>query len=155
MRMKGDLTSANPFSLPKNSIKNCKSLTLTGKIDVWTTSSKLYLGFGTNLYSSGYIVIDSTNIKRYYNTTSLKETDNVAHGLTFTNNIQVNLAVNWGKATINIVSNGVMFTTTLENGIGDNGDIFAKIENGSLTDCSFGFYSEVIKCDNWLFGDAL
>jgi hypothetical protein len=154
MKVVDDMDDGDTLELPKNAIKNRKGISFTAKIASWDSQSVLSVGHGHNDYAGYWLEIDDTNIvvHSYYTSASVVAT--IPHGLTIVNNIQVKIWKNWeSTAHISLCSNGIVFTTTA-SWLGDNGKIWAKIDDGSLTKCTLGWCSDALTYDNWLFGDS-
>lgn len=149
-----EMQSGSELEFPRNSVKNRKTITFSANITSWNSESKIVVGHGQNAYLATWLELYDVNmvVKQYTTQESVVKT--IPHGLTISNNIQVKISQeSTGTANISIVSDGIEFSTT-SNWHGCNGKPFARIDSCALSNCSLGWYSDTIVCDNWLFGDS-
>lgn len=149
-----EMQSGRELEFPRNSVKNRKTIAFSANITSLNSASKIVVGHGQNAYQATWLELDDVNmvVKQYTTQESVVKT--IPHGLTISNNIQVKISQeSTGTANISIVSDGVEFSTT-SNWHGCNGKPFARIGGCALSNCSLGWYSDTIVCDNWLFGDS-
>jgi hypothetical protein len=155
MTISGDMSSGSTLELPRNSVKNNKAIAFSARIGSWGSTSKLSVGQGSSAYLASWVEVDSTNIYVYRYTTSAALTATLVHGLEIENNIQIEIskANSPSGVSITLCSNGHSYTGQASYD-GDNGKVWAKVENGSLSGCSLGWFSQGLMYDNWLFGDS-
>lgn len=135
-----------------NCIKKNKTINFNATI---TSLSEIKIGVGETSYNGNYIVVDSTNISVYGYGDSAWVIKQVSHGLTLSDFISVNIKVdNKTNATILVMTSNGMFETTVDNFHSCNGNVFARLTNGSLTNCKLNFSSEDYKNKIYMFGDS-
>ena len=154
-RWRGDLSSGDIIKLPVTNVKNQQVYSFSGEI---SNFSKVLIGRVLSDDSKyGAFEIDATNIKFYCDNGN---TETIVHGLTITNNIQIEIATTntYNLAKMVLTSNGVKFNVfanlTNKRFLGDEGAPFVQSDGSSLTDCSFAWTSRSICKPIWMFGDS-
>lgn len=98
-------------------------------------------------------VIDNTNIT--YKWDGVTQTDQQAHGLTISENIQVILEeTDIATCKVTIISDGNSYMHTFAYRIYENGAFFVQSNNSVLTNCEFVWMCSDIDKLAWIFGDS-
>ena len=109
---------------------------------------------GYQSYRANWFEIDNTKVilKFYENSTVIRES--VAHGLTITKMLNVNINVtSEGKAILTIQTLGGAFTHTFDGwGYNANGILQVKNEGSIVSDCSLSATNNYFICPIWFFG---
>lgn len=131
-----------------------KNKTLTFFATIGTMGSIRFL-HGEEVYNSGDVTIDETNIVvRTYNT-SYTERLNVAHGLTMKDYIAVTLLVgDTNNLSIVIRTNGGTYTRDNVYFSASNGDVSVKAISGSYSNVSVTWVCDAFRFPVWMFGDS-
>ncbi len=149
---KGSLNDGDEIILEETMAKKNKQLVFFGKINTMGTI-KIY--HGVNLYNSGYIEINSTNLKvATYDTVENIRKD-VEHGLTLTDYIGVIAKTgNKNNLSVTLLTNGGSFT--VENiWWGSSNGAIKVVSNGSvLENVSITWNCSDFKKPIWAYGDS-
>lgn len=150
---KASFVSSEILSLGESMAKIFKQMSFFGIIESF--GGKLSFYHGENLYDTGYIEIDDTNIKIYNRDSTIHERVNTPHGLAITDYIGVIAKCNdVCNLDVTIVTNGGSFTVSNPYWWASQGEIKVVNTNCSLSDVSFSYNVDGYKQKTWLFGDS-
>lgn len=157
MQNKGDMTDGTLLQLNRNSVSTFNTITFSANIVSFT---KLLIGHGREaeaIYRASWLEIDDTNVVvcRYESADSIKKTT-LAHGLTVSNTIQLELNTEKSGLNLRFTSNGVMFEQTVSssNWGGSSGTVFVQSEGSVLDNAVLGWSAKTINSHIWAFGDS-
>lgn len=145
----GDLNADGEWVLGRNSVKNSKRLTFSGKIRLFDA---LIVGHGREgAYSGSWLLLDKDSIHVYnrYASNSIS----YFHGLNITNDIKLEIWRDYGATTLSITSNGNTFEKQI-SWLGDIGEIYVKSISSEFYDCTFKWKCSKLNNGIWLFGDS-
>lgn len=153
------------FISVKDDLSDGESLTIVGtnakKNNIYsfnahvTSFGSVLIGHGKNAYSGSWIEITGTNLI-VHNYGSSDSTETMAHGLTITSYLYVQIIVgSSNKASITIFSNGSSYSVDNIYWNGDaNGNTFAESVGSTLTDVVFTWSCSDFRKSVWVFGDS-
>lgn len=146
----GDLADGDSLTLDSTNIKKNDVFSFLGKV---TSFDKLLIGQGFETYSGAWVEITDTKliVHNYAQSDTAVE---YTHGLTISDYIYVQILVSVAKADIVIFSGGESFKQTNANWYGCNGELFAKSDGSTLTDCVFSWSCQDFRKSVWVFGDS-
>ncbi len=157
MQNKGDMTDGTLLQLNRNSVSTFNTITFSANVVSFT---KLLIGHGReseNIYRASWLEIDNTNIVvcRYESAGSIKKIT-LAHGLTVSNTIQLELNTEKSGLNLRFTSNGAMFEQTVSssNWGGSSGTVFVQSEGSVLNNAVLGWSAKTINSHIWAFGDS-
>lgn len=131
-----------------------KNKTLTFFATIGTMGSIRFL-HGEEVYNSGDVTIDGTNIVVRTYATSYTERLNMAHGLTMKDYIAVTLFVgDTNNLSIVIKTNGGTYTKDNIFFSASHGDVSAKAISGSYSNASVSWVCDSFRYPVWMFGDS-
>ena len=144
--------SNDSISLISTMAKKNKILTFFATIG---TMGSIRFMHGEEVYNSGDVTIDGTNIVvRTYNT-SYRERLNETHGLTMKDYIAITLIVgDTNNLSIVIRTNGGTYTKDNVYFSASNGDVSVKAISGSYSNVSVSWVCDAFRFPVWMFGDS-
>ena len=149
---RGNLNDGDEIILEESMAKKNKQLIFFGKINTMGTI-KLY--HGVNLYNSGYIEINATNLKVITYDTAEKVRKDVAHGLTLTDYIGVIAKTgNKNDLSVTLLTNGGSFTVENIWWGSSNGMIKVVSDGSVLENVSMTWNCSDFKKNIWIYGDS-
>lgn len=149
---KGNLNDGDEITLEETMAKKNKQLIFFGKINTMGTI-KIY--HGVNLYNSGYIEINSTNLKVTTYDTAENVRKDVEHGLTLTDYIGIVVKTgNKNNLSVTILTNGGNFTVENIWWGASNGAIKVVSSGSVLENVSITWNCSDFKKPIWVYGDS-
>ena len=149
---KGNLNDGDEITLEETTAKKNKQLIFFGKIKTMGTI-KIY--HGVNLYNSGYIEINSTNLKVATYDTAENVRKDVEHGLTLTDYIGIVAKTgNKNNLSVTILTNGGSFTVENIWWGASNGAIKVVSSGSVLENVSITWNCSDFKKPIWAYGDS-
>lgn len=149
---KGNLNDGDEITLEETMAKKNKQLIFFGKINTMGTI-KIY--HGVNLYNSGYIEINSTNLKVTTYDTAENVRKDVEHGLTLTDYIGIVAKTgNKNNLSVTILTNGGKFTVENIWWGASNGAIKVVSSGSILENVSITWNCSDFKKPIWAYGDS-
>lgn len=146
------LSDGDELEIEETMAKKNKQLVFFGRVN---TMGTLKIFHGENIYNSGWMELDNTNISVYTYDTEPRLRKSVEHGLTINNYIGIIATTgNHNNLSIRIITNGGLF---------DVDNIYWSASNGMIKVVSDGCDMENItvswNCDDfkkpiWMFGDS-
>lgn len=137
-----NLADGDVIELESNSLANYKKYVVNiAKVNTMGVL-RLYHGDAASQYKSGYLELTDTSVKiyRYYSDKSSYELS-YAHGITISDRLQLIMTVEdrESNATIELTSNGVVFTREGVNWTPCNGMVKLVCVSGSFNDVEFSY----------------
>ena len=146
------LSDGESIELEETMAKKNKQLVFFAKVN---TMGTLYIYHGENLYNSGWIQIDDTNLRVYtYDSTSHLRKE-IEHGLTIKN--YLGIVANTGNKnnlSIRVITDGGEFTVDDIYWSSSNGIIKAVSDGCSFTSVGMSWNCNDFKKKIWMYGDS-
>ena len=145
-------TSGDKISLITTLAKKNKTLTFFANVQ---TIGTIQFRHGDQLYNSGDVTIDGTNVVVRTYGTSYTERLNVPHGLSITDYIAVTLSVgDTNNLSILIKTNGGSYSRTGVYFSASNGAVEVEAISGTYSDARASWVCESFRSPVWIFGDS-
>lgn len=149
---KSTFTNGETLNLEETFAKKNKQLVFFATIE---TMGTLKLYHGENLYNSGWIEIDDTNLKVYTYDSTSHERKNVAHGLTIKDYIGVITKTgNNNDLEVKIITNGGTYSASSIYWSASNGMIKAVSDGCSFKNVRMSWNTDDFKKKIWMYGDS-
>lgn len=149
---KATFTNGETLNLEETFAKKNKQLVFFATIE---TMGTLKLYHGENLYNSGWIEIDDTNLKVYTYDSTSHERKNVAHGLTIKDYIGVITKTgNNNDLEVKIITNGGTYSASSIYWSASNGMIKAVSDGCSFKNVRMSWNTDDFKKKIWMYGDS-
>lgn len=146
------LSDGESIELEETMAKKNKQLVFFAKVN---TMGTLYIYHGENLYNSGWIQIDDTNLRVYtYDSTSHLRKE-IEHGLTIKS--YLGIVANTGNKnnlSIRVITDGGEFTVDNIYWSSSNGIIKAVSDGCSFTSVGMSWNCDDFKKNIWMYGDS-
>lgn len=127
--------------------------TLTARFDITSNVNfRFGLNNGADPYSSGYVIVDDTNVEVNYVT----DTETLAHGLTFSTFVQISIEVsdNARKAQLVITTLGGQFVHEIPWRASCGRLQLTNLSATAITNVETNYYCSSVNKDVWAFGDS-
>ena len=150
-----ELKSGDLIIVEHNTVMNNKRLILSCAIpEDWSEKTVLKLGHGEAEYAASWVALtkDTVEVHHKYVEENVCFTDN--HGLNIKDKFTALIDVTYGVATVTLFTVGGMYQKKEIPWAGRNGKVYAKIEEGSLSDVRLVWGCDDYKKDIYAFGDS-